>query len=65
MNFRKLALLGMFVFCTFFFATSGWAQSSGTISGVVKDTTGGVLTNATCRNFRCSQRLSSGYDRPG
>ena len=47
MNFRKLALLGVFVFCTFFFVTSGWAQSSGTISGVVKDATGGVLTGAT------------------
>src|ERR1700681_586405 len=30
----------------FFFASSGWAQSSGTISGVVKDATGGALTNA-------------------
>ena len=46
MNFRKIALLGVFVFCTFFFATSGWAQSSGTITGIVKDATGGVLTNA-------------------
>ena len=54
MNFRKLALLGVFVFCTFFFVTSAWAQSSGTITGVVKDATGGVLTNAVSRNFRCS-----------
>jgi hypothetical protein len=47
MNFRKLALFAVFVFCTFIFAASGWAQSSGTISGVVKDATGGVLANAT------------------
>jgi hypothetical protein len=47
MRFRKLALLGVFVFCAFFFATSSWAQSSGTIAGVVKDATGGVLTGAT------------------
>ena len=47
MSFRKLALLGVFVFCALFFATSGWAQSSGTIAGVVKDATGGVLTGAT------------------
>jgi hypothetical protein len=31
----------------FFCASSGWAQSSGTLTGVVKDSTGGVLANAT------------------
>jgi hypothetical protein len=46
MDFRKVAILGIFVFSAFFNATSGWAQSSGTITGVVKDATGGVLTNA-------------------
>src|SRR6202162_4034520 len=59
MNFRKLARLVVFVFCTFFFATSGWAQSSGTISGVVKDTTGGVLTNASVE----ISDVVSGYHR--
>src|ERR1700674_1245110 len=59
MNFRKLALLGMFDFCTFLFATSGWAQSSGTITGVVKDTTGGVLTNASVE----ISDVVSGYHR--
>src|SRR6202047_5261077 len=47
MNFRKLALFGLFVSCMFGFATSSRAQSSGTITGVVKDATGGVLTNAS------------------
>src|SRR6202051_1990283 len=59
MNFRKLALLGVFVFCTFFFAASGWTQSSGTITGVVKDATGGVLTNATVE----ISDVVSGYHR--
>src|ERR1035438_4324176 len=59
MNFRKLALLGVFVFCTFFFVTSAWAQSSGTITGVVKDATGGVLTNASVE----ISDVVSGYHR--
>ena len=58
MNFRRLALLGVFVFCTFFIATSGWAQSSGTITGVVKDATGGVLINAAVEISDVSERLS-------
>ena len=46
MNFRKFAfiVLGLGLFLC---ASSGWAQSSGTVSGVVKDTSGGVLQNAT------------------
>ncbi len=59
MKFRKLGLLGVFVFCTFVFATSSWAQSSGTITGVVKDATGGVLTNATVE----ISDVVSGYHR--
>ena len=45
MSFRKLApfALGLSLF---FCATSGWAQSSGSIEGVVKDASGGVLSNA-------------------
>ena len=59
MNFRKPALLGVFVFCMFFFATSSWAQSSGVITGVVKDATGGVLTNASVE----ISDVVSGYHR--
>jgi hypothetical protein len=59
MKFRKLALLGVFVFCTFFFATSAWAQSSGAITGVVKDATGGVLISATVE----ISDVVSGYHR--
>ena len=46
MNFRKLTLF-VFGLILFFCATSGWAQSSGSIEGVVKDSSGGVLANAT------------------
>src|SRR6202051_3400349 len=59
MNFRKLTLLGVFIFCTFILATSGWAQSSGTITGVVKDATGGVLTTASVE----ISDVVSGYHR--
>jgi hypothetical protein len=59
MNSRKFAHLGLFVFCTFIFATSCWAQSSGTITGVVKDATGGVLTNASVE----ISDVVSGYHR--
>lgn len=59
MNFRKLVLLGLFVFCTFAFVTSAWAQSSGTITGVLKDATGGVLTNASVE----ISDVVSGYHR--
>ena len=46
MNSRKSAffVLGLILF---FCASSGWAQSSGNIAGVVKDASGGVLANAT------------------
>jgi len=46
MNFRKIAL-AVFGLIIFLCAASGWAQSSGSIDGVVKDATGGVLPNAT------------------
>src|SRR6202790_3036279 len=59
MNFRKLALLGLFIFCMSIFATSSWAQSSGTITGVVKYDTGGVLTNAAVE----ISDVVSGYHR--
>ena len=43
MNSRKLIILVLGLIL-FFCASSGWAQSSGTIQGVVKDPSGGVLT---------------------
>jgi hypothetical protein len=46
MNFHKISL-SVFGLILFFCATSGWAQSSGSIEGVVKDASGGVLSNAT------------------
>jgi hypothetical protein len=46
MNFRKITLF-VFVVSSFLCATSSWAQSSGSIEGVVKDASGGVLSNAT------------------
>src|SRR5258706_1562034 len=46
MNFRKITL-AVFVLSLFLCATSSWAQSSGSIEGVVKDASGGVLSNAT------------------
>ncbi|HET6143781.1 MAG TPA: TonB-dependent receptor [Candidatus Acidoferrales bacterium] len=55
----KFALLGVLFLYTFIFAASGWAQSSGTIAGVVKDATGGVLTNATVE----ISDVVSGYHR--
>src|SRR5258705_12639224 len=45
MNFRKITL-SVFVLSLFLCATSSWAQSSGSIEGVVKDASGGVLSNA-------------------
>jgi hypothetical protein len=45
MNFRKITLF-VFVLSLFLSATSTWAQSSGSIEGVVKDASGGVLSNA-------------------
>src|SRR3981081_3193387 len=46
MNFRKIMLF-VFVLSLFLCPTSSWAQSSGSIEGVVKDSSGGVLFNAT------------------
>ena len=46
MNFRKFAFF-VFGFILSSCASSGFAQSSGTITGVVKDPSGGVLANAT------------------
>ena len=46
MNFRKTTIF-VFGLILFFCVTSVWAQSSGSIQGVVKDASGGVLSNAT------------------
>jgi len=46
MMIRKLALF-VFGFSIFFYTASGWSQSSGSIEGVVKDSSGGVLAGAT------------------
>src|ERR1700731_1195957 len=46
MNVRKFMFL-VFGLVSFFCATSSWAQSSGSIEGIVKDPSGGVLTNAS------------------
>jgi Carboxypeptidase regulatory-like domain/TonB-dependent Receptor Plug Domain len=43
---RRLAFL-VFALVVLFSASSNWAQSSGTIEGSVKDTSGGVVPNAT------------------
>jgi Carboxypeptidase regulatory-like domain/TonB-dependent Receptor Plug Domain len=45
MNSRKFALIVLDI-AMFFCASSCWAQSSGTIEGVVKDPSGAILTNA-------------------
>ena len=47
MNFRNKLALFVFGLVLFFYASSGWAQASGNIQGVVKDASGGVLTGAT------------------
>ena len=47
MNFRTLSFFVLIVVCQFAFALPGRAQSSGNIEGVVKDSSGGVLANAT------------------
>ena len=52
MNFRRLAIC-VFALMAFFCASSGWAQSSGTINGVVKDPSGAILPDATVANFQC------------
>ncbi len=46
MNFRNNFKFLAFGLIAFFCASSGWAQSSGSIQGVVKDASGGVLTGA-------------------
>jgi len=46
MNSRKIMVF-LFGLALFFCATSSWAQSSGSIEGVVKDPSGGVLPGAT------------------
>ncbi len=56
MNSRLFAI---FVWAFLFCASPGWAQSSGTISGVVKDATGGVLTTASVE----ISDVVSGYHR--
>ena len=45
MNFRRFAFF-VFGLILFFRASTGWAQSSGSIEGTVKDSTGGVLSGA-------------------
>ncbi len=47
MNFRNKLTVFAFGLILIFCASSGWAQSSGSIQGVVKDATGGILTGAT------------------
>jgi hypothetical protein len=47
MNFRNKLTFSVFGFILFFCVSSSWAQSSGSIEGVVKDASGGVLTNST------------------
>ena len=47
MNFRNTLKLLAFGLILFFYASSGWAQSSGNIEGVVKDISGGVLPNSS------------------
>ena len=59
MNFCKSALSAIFVFCMFLFAVPGSAQSSGTISGTVKDATGGVMPGASVE----ISDVLSGYHR--
>ncbi len=59
MTFRKLArfVLGLILF--FCATTSSWAQSSGSIEGVVKDPSGAILANATVE----ISNAVSGYHR--
>src|SRR5882757_6532238 len=67
MNFRKIMLF-VFVLSLLLCATSSWAQSSGSIEGVVKDSSGGVLSNATVEisnpvtGFRRETATGSGGD---
>src|SRR3981081_1302068 len=46
MNFAEIKFL-VFVLALFFCAPFSWAQSSGSIEGVLKDPSGGALANAT------------------
>jgi hypothetical protein len=46
MNFRKSVFLVSSILCMLICVNSSWAQSTGSIEGVVKDSTGGVLPTA-------------------
>jgi hypothetical protein len=46
MSFREIALFAV-VFALFFCAPASWAQSSGTVEGMVKDPSGAAVPNAT------------------
>src|ERR1700722_5722355 len=58
MSFRKLALFA-FGLILFFCAASSWAQSGGSIEGVVKDPSGAIMPNATVE----ISNAVSGYHR--
>jgi hypothetical protein len=58
MSFRKLAVV-VFGLILFSCATPSWAQSSGSIEGVVKDPSGAILANATVE----ISNAVSGYHR--
>ena len=58
MNFRRLAIC-VFALMAFLCASSGWAQSSGTVNGVVKDPSGAILPNATVQ----ISNAGTGYNR--
>ena len=59
MTFRKLALFVLGLILFFCATTSSWAQSSGSIEGVVKDPSGAILANATVE----ISNAVSGYHR--
>ncbi len=58
MKFSKITLF-VFVMTLFLYANSGWAQSSGSIEGVVKDPAGLAVPNATVE----IQNVVSHFDR--
>jgi hypothetical protein len=58
MSFRKLAVV-VFGLILFLCVTPSWAQSSGSIEGVVKDPSGAILANATVE----ISNAVSGYHR--
>jgi hypothetical protein len=59
MNFRNRLTYFVFGLILFFCVSSGWAQSSGSIQGVVKDASGGVLQGAKVE----ISNPASGYHR--